>query len=122
MPDQHKIQSDTSPPNSELEEKIAVFLQVCMSSFSKFYGPETERYQAMHTLANPHKLTGKRYAEFVEHIDAIYKTYKQGLLTVIPSSRPNLFTNGYIIMDDDFDSDNTDEEEFNLKGSALPLS
>lgn len=110
------------PPNSELEEKITAFLQICMSSFSKFYGPETERYQVMHTLANPKKLTGKRYAQFVEHIDATFTAYKQGLLTVIPSSRPNLFTDGYIIIDDDFDNDNADDEEFNVKDSALPLS
>ncbi len=110
------------PPNSELEEKITVFLNVCMSSFSKFYGSETERYQVMHDLANPKKLTGKRYAQFVEHIDATFKAYKQGLLKVIPSTRPDLFSNGYIIMDDDFDSDNPDYEESNLKDSVLPLS
>jgi hypothetical protein len=110
------------PPNSELEQKIIVFLNVCMSSFSKFYGSETEHYQVMHDLVNPRKLTVKRYAQFVEHIDAIFKKYKQGLLKIIPSSRPDLFSDGYIIIDDDFDSDNPDYEESNLKDSVHPLS
>jgi|GEM_PF-3536973 len=97
-------------PHTEFKDNVSVFQKACLNTFSKFYTPDSAEYQIMSELANPKKLTVERYADFVNHIDATIRSYRAGLLKIIPSNKPDIFTDGYMIMDEPLDLDDTDDD------------